>query len=179
VSRVVSFLEEEALLGRDDKKQIVAVDWAALIRRWVEDYSLTGSNVLSSCIEPRGLGALGAKLERLQRYALTGSLAGPGIAPARLAMIYVDDPTTATEALEVVPTDAGANVWLLEPFNEVVFERTRERGNALAPGTATVVAAAASQVAADLLTSPGRGPQEGEALIDKMKETEDAWRSRP
>ena len=32
------------------------------------------------------------------------------------------------------------------------------------------------QVAMDLLTSPGRGPQEGEALIDWMKANEERWR---
>lgn len=34
VSRVVSFLETEALLTRDERKQIVAVDWSALLSRW-------------------------------------------------------------------------------------------------------------------------------------------------
>ena len=36
--------------------------------------------------------------------------------------------------------------------------------------------AAPTQVAVDLLTSPGRGPQEGEELIDWMKANEDRWR---
>lgn len=37
--------------------------------------------------------------------------------------------------------------------------------------------AAASQVAVDLLTGPGRGPAEGDALIEWMEQNEDAWRS--
>jgi hypothetical protein len=176
VSRVVSFLEEEALLTRDEKKVITSVDWPALITRWVRDYRVTESNVVSSYIEPRGLAALGSKMERLGRYAVTGSLAGPGIAPARLAMIYVDDVERAARALEIVPTETGANVWLIEPYDAVVFERTQSLPFAPAPSKLTVTAAAPSQVAADLMTSPGRGPQEAEALIDKMKGTEDAWR---
>lgn len=36
--------------------------------------------------------------------------------------------------------------------------------------------AAPSQVAADLLTSPGRGPAEGEELIGWMMSNEDKWR---
>ena len=179
ISRVVSFVEREALLTRDDKKQIVAVDWAALIVRWANDYGVAGSNVVRSYLEPRGLAALGAKLGRLERYAVTGSLAGPGIAPARLAMLYVDDAPTVAEALEIVPTEAGANVWLLEPFDEVVFERTVTRPMTTSPGAPPVVIAAPSQVAVDLLTSPGRGPQEGKALIEKMKGAEDDWRRRP
>jgi hypothetical protein len=179
VSRVVSFLEEEAFLTRDEKKVITAVDWPALISRWVRDYSVTGSNVLRSYLEPRGLAALGPKMSKLERYAVTGSLAGPGIAPARLAMIYVDDVDRAAETLELVPTEAGANVWLLEPYDAVVFERTQSLPFTTAPETLTVTAAAPSQVVADLMTSPGRGPQEAEALIEKMKGTEDAWRQSP
>jgi hypothetical protein len=179
VSRVVSFLEEEALLARDEKKVITAVDWPALITRWARDYGVTSSNAIRSYLEPRGLAALGSKFPMLGRYAVTGTLAGPGIAPARLAMIYVDDVERAAASLELVPTEAGANVWLLEPYDEVVFERTQQLPFAPAPQSFTVVAAAPTQVAVDLMTSPGRGPQEGEALIEKMKGTIDAWRQSP
>jgi hypothetical protein len=179
VSRVVSFLDEEALLMRDEKKVIISVDWPALIARWVRDYSVMESNVVRSYLEPRGLGALGSKMAKLARYAVTGSLAGSGIAPARLAMLYVDEIERAADALELVPTEAGANVWLIEPYDTVVFERTQSLPFAPGPETLTVVAAAPTQVAADLMTSPGRGPQEAEALIEKMKATEDAWRHNP
>jgi hypothetical protein len=37
---------------------------------------------------------------------------------------------------------------------------------------------ALSQVAADLLTSPGRGPNEAEALMEWMRNNEDSWRAR-
>lgn len=179
VSRVISFLEEEALLTRDQKKAITAVDWSALISRWARDYSVTQSNVVRSYLEPRGLAALGSKMAKLGRYAITGSLAGSGIAPARLAMLYVDDVERAAEVLELVPTEAGANVWLIEPYDTVVFERTQSLPFAPTPDKFTVTAAAPSQVVADLMTSPGRGPQEAEALLAKMKGTEDAWRQRP
>ncbi|MBX7114653.1 MAG: hypothetical protein K1X64_10040 [Myxococcaceae bacterium] len=177
VSRVVTFLEDEALITRDDKKTITAVDWPALIKRWVTDYSITGSNVMRSYLEPRGLGSLAPKLAKLGRYAVTGAMAVPNaVAPARLAMVYVDDAEAASKALALVPTDAGANVWLLEPYNAVVFERTQKVKIA---GDARIVAAAPSQVAADLMTSPGRGPQEADALIERMKGTEHAWRQKP
>lgn len=179
VSRVVSLLEEEALLTRDARKQITAVDWPSLIMRWGSDYSIRTSNDVFSYLEPRGLPALAGKLARLERYAVTGSMAGPGVAPARLAMIYVDDANAAAQALELAPTDAGANVWLLEPYDEVVFERTRQLAFGASERAVTVVAVAPSQVAVDLLGSPGRGPQEAQALIEQMKETEHAWRERP
>jgi len=177
VSRVVSFLEGEAVIHRDEKKQILTVDRPALIQRWVADYSVTGSNVMRSYLEPRGLGALAPKLASLARYAVTGSMAIPGsVAPARLAAVYVDDAEDAAKTLELVPTEAGANVWLLEPFDAVVFERTRSVK--LSSGT-TIVAAALSQVAADLMTSPGRAPQEAEALLAQMKGSEGGGRQKP
>ncbi|HKY38524.1 MAG TPA: hypothetical protein VJN18_21420 [Polyangiaceae bacterium] len=177
VSRVVTFLEEEAVITRDEKKVITAVDWPALIKRWVADYGVTSSNLMRSYIEPRGLAALAPKLAKLGRYAATGSMAvAGGVAPARLAMIYVADAEEAAKALELVPTETGANVWLLEPYDAVVFERTQlvKIGS-----NASIVAAAPSQVVADLMTSPGRGPQEADALMERMKGTEDAWRQKP
>ena len=172
VSRVISFLEEEALLTRDSKKQIVAVDWQALITRWARDYNVMTSNVLGSYLEPRGLSALASKLLKLDCYAVTGSLAGAGIAPARLAMIYVEDAQAAARNLELTETDTGANVWLLEPYDKVVFERTQS----IIFGLIKVTAVAPSQVAVDLLTSPGRGPQEAQVLIEQMKGNEHVWR---
>lgn len=177
VSRVVTFLEEEAVITRDEKKVITAVDWPALIKRWVADYNVTTSNVMRSYIEPRGLGALAPKLARLGRYAVTGSMAVPGgVAPARLAMVYIGDAEEAAKALDLVPTETGANVWLLEPYDAVVFARTQ---SVKIGSNDSIVAAAPSQVVADLMTSPGRGPQEADALMERMKGTEDAWRQKP
>lgn len=57
---------------------------------------------------------------------------------------------------------------LAEPFDPVVYERTREREG--------VTCVAPSQNAADLLTSPGRGPNEAQELMDWMGKNEGAWR---
>ena len=179
VSRVVTFLETEALLTRDERKQIVSVDWAALLARWSKDYGVASTNLMRSYLEPRGLGALWPKLARLDRYATTGSLAGPSIAPTRLAMIYVVDAETDARTLDLVPADAGANVWLLQPYDDVVFERVR-RKQVMAGDTGTeVIAVSLPQTVVDLMTSPGRGPQEAEALLDTMKGTVDEWRRGP
>lgn len=174
VSRVVSFLEEEALLERDSSKRIAHVDWSALLHRWAQDYSVRSSNHLRSFIEPRGLAALWPRLTRLKRHAVTGSAVGTGVAPVRLAAIYVDDVVEAGELLSLVPTDSGANVWLLGPGDEVVFERTLP----FSLGEHEVTAVAHSQRVVDLLTGPGRGPQEALSLLEWMKGAEDEWRHR-
>jgi len=172
VSRVVALLEREAFLTRTPQGAVAAVQWGPLIERWTQDYNLATSNTTHTYLESRGLDALLRKLKGLSlTYAVTGSLAAAHVAPvtaSRLAAIYVTDREVAAEALGLRQADRGVNVLLLEPFDSVVFARTVSRDD--------VVYAALSQVAADLLTSPGRGPQEGEALLRWMEENEDAWR---
>ncbi len=164
-SRVVEWLAREALVRREPRGPVVAVDRAALIRRWAEDYSVLTSNRAESYLDPRGLDNLQKGLARMTfRYAVTGSLAAvrlAPIAPARLGMIYVDDPDAAASELGLRPAEAGANVMLLAPFDRVVFERTRQDS-----GIAFV---APSQAVVDLFTSPGRAPSEAEALLDWLQ----------
>ena len=173
-SRVLALLEKEDLICRERRGPITDVDWRDLIRRWTEDYSLFGSNRTASYLEPRGLGSL---LRRLRdsdlRYAATGSLGAISVAPvapARLAVLFVDDLENAAGTLGLRPAEAGANAILAEPFDPVMYERTKEHEG--------IPYVALSQNAADLLTSPGRGPSESEELMDWMEENEDAWRER-
>jgi len=173
VSRVFSLLEREDLIQRKTRGPVTSVDWQALIRRWTEDYSLFGSNRTGSYLEPRGLDSLLRKLSNPDfRYAVTGSLGSASVAPvapARLAVLFVGDMEDAAERLALRQTEAGANVILAEPFDPVVYERYRELDG--------ITYAAPSQNAADLLTSPGRGPSEAEELMEWMARNEGAWRS--
>jgi hypothetical protein len=173
LSRVIDLLERDAIVTRDIRGGVASVDWASALRRWSQDYELRTSNTVTSYLEPRGLGALSEKLHDVAwRYAVTSSLAAQRfspVAPARMAVLYVDDATITADKLGLRSADAGANVLLVEPFDEVVFERTSERDG--------LTVAAPSQVAVDLLTGPGREPAESEALIDWMEKNEDAWRS--
>jgi hypothetical protein len=174
VSRVFTLLEREDLIRRERRGPVIDVDWRGLIRRWTEDYSLFGSNRTGSYLEPRGLNSLLRKLgDSDLRYAATGSLGAANVAPVaptRLAVLFVDDAEDAAERLGLRPVEAGANVVLAEPFDPVVYERTREQQG--------VSCVALSQNAADLLTSPGRGPNEAEELMTWMESNEDAWRER-
>lgn len=171
VSRVVTLLETEATLTRDAQKRIVAVDRPALLQRWSRDYALTRSNELHPYLEPRGLPALWSKLARLGRYEATGSTAGPGIAATRIAMLYVDDPEDAARTLGLVPAEAGAKVWLLRPFDDVVFARTRHRAVGEGASAPVVITVAAAQAVVDLTSAPGRGPQEAEMMLAQMRDS--------
>lgn len=173
VSRVAELVDREALLSRESRGPIVSVDWEKLIRRWASDYSFTESNRTATYLEPRGFPALTDKLGSSDlTYAVTGSLTASQVAPVaapRLAAAYVEDLRAAADALELREASTGANVLLAEPLDSVAFERTWEAGG--------ITLAALSQVAADLLTSPGRGPAEADQLLTWMQGNEDAWRA--
>jgi hypothetical protein len=171
--RVVDLLQRESLVEKQSQRgPIVAVDWSGVLARWCEDYSLIGSNRVLSAVEPRGVDALLNKLrETDQDYVLTASAVAARVAPvapSRLIVLYTETPEAAASDLGVTLVDSGANVLLVEPFSPALMRRGESRDG--------LRCAALSQVAADLLTSPGRGPAEADALIAWMRGNEDAWR---
>lgn len=172
VSRVMAFLETEALIERERRGPITVVLWRRLIERWAEDYSFSGSNRVVSFLEPGDIGALPKKLAEVGPFCVvTGSAAAASVAPVaptRLVAAYVESPEAVAGRLALRPAESGANVLLAEPYDPVVFERSRKREG--------ISYAALSQVAVDLLTSPGRGPSEGQALLDWMQTHESDWR---
>lgn len=172
--RVVEFLEEEELLQRQRYGPITTVAWRRLLERWSQDYGFAQSNTVQTFLEPRGLSALTQRLTDVpdRDYVVTGTLAAERLAayaPARLATVYVREIDGAADALGLRRTDSGANVALATgKYDDVVFARSD-----LIDG---VRMAAASQVAVDLLTGPGRNPGEAVALMDWMERNERAWR---
>ncbi len=172
LSRVLDLLEREAIVTRV-RGAVSAVDWQGAIRRWTEDYDQTESNTSTVVLEPRGLTALEKKLRTTKlRYVATGAFAAQRfdpIAPARQAAIYVTDAIEFIDHLDLRETEAGANVVILEPFDPVAFDRAVERDG--------LRCVAPSQLAADLLTGPGREPSQGEHLLKWMENNEHVWRS--
>jgi hypothetical protein len=172
-SRVVQYLIREALVTRTGRGPITSVDWAALLRRWSEEYSPLKAGRTTSFLAPRGLQTVVAALKKLRGgYTVSGSWAAnllAPIAPARLLLCFTDDVPALAKRLDVREVEAGMNVILAQPFDPVVAERTTTHDG--------LMIAAASQIAADLLTSPGRGPNEAEALIEWMRQNADAWRT--
>lgn len=172
VSRVLAFLDTEALVTRVGRGRLQRVDWPALLRRWAKEAPLEARGEQQTFLEPRGLSGLITRLAKADhRYVVTGGLAAATlapIAPARLAVVWMSDAVPTAASLGLRPADSGANVILIEPADEGVFDGAAKRDG--------VWYAAPSQVAADLLTSPGRGPAEGEELIGWMMSNEDKWR---
>ena len=175
VSRLLDLLRREDLVRRSPGGGVQEVLWDELLKAWTNEYSLTESNRAYTYLDPRGLDDLLARLRGLPSetdYALTGSLAAARlapIAPARLGVVFVRDAVSVAATLELVPTETGANVLLVEPKGDFVFERAVEEGG--------ITYVAPSQAVADLLTGPGRSPSEAEAVLDWMRENEDVWRT--
>lgn len=172
VSRVLAFLDSEALITRVGRGRLETVDWPALLRRWADEAPLQSRGRAQTYLEPRGISVLVARLAKSnERYAVTGTMAAAALAPAapaRLATIWIRNVAEAASRLALRPAEAGANVLLIEPVDEGVYEGSIQRDG--------IWYAAPSQVAADLLTSPGRGPAEGEQLISWMRANEETWR---
>lgn len=173
ISRVADLLERDGIIERAGPRgAIVSVDWTRLLRRWAVDYDFSAANRMASCLEPRGLARLFQKLREAEfGYAITGSFAGNRYAPLaepRLATVYVPDLGDAMNRLGLRPADTGGNVLIGQPFDPVVFDRTEQDDG--------ITYARVTQVAADLMTGPGRGPAEAEGLIEWMEVNEEAWR---
>jgi hypothetical protein len=174
VSRLLDALDREALVDRSRKGEVEAVDYPALLRRWVDTYDVLKTNKAQRFIAPEGAARA---LERLRdvtaggRNAVTGSFAAVRLAPVAapaLLLIYVEDISRTTTALNLLPADEGANVVLLRPFDRVVWDRVAAEDG--------ITYVAPSQAAADCLTGTGRMPSEGEALLKWMTDSEDRWR---
>jgi hypothetical protein len=170
-SRIVDFLDKEALVQRDERGGLADVDWPALLLRWTENYGFQTSNAVTAGFEPRGIQRVLETLANTSaRYAITGSLAATrfaSVADSPLAMIFTDEPDRLADELSL-RSSGPPNVLIAKPFDSVVYERDVNEGG--------LTFASASQTAADLFTSPGRGPAEGEALLEWMKGNQDAWR---
>lgn len=172
VSRVLAFLDSEALVTRVGHGRMQSVDWPALLRRWAQDAPLESRGELRTYLEPRGLSMLVTRLAKSpEHYVVTGALAAAAFAPhapARLGAVWVRDAIGAATRAGLRSVEAGANVLFIEPGDDGVFEGAAQRDG--------VWYAAPSQVVVDLLTSPGRGPSEAEELIGWMQANEEKWR---
>jgi uncharacterized protein YcaQ len=174
VSRLLETLNNEAIVDRSRRGRVEAVDYEALLRRWAENRDLLKKIGAMTFIAPAGATASLARLADLagqSRFAITGSFAATRLAPIAapvLLAIYTDDADSLASSLGLLPADEGANVALLKPFDQVVYDRATQ-----AEGLSYV---APSQAVVDCLAGNGRMPAEGEALLTWMKQNESLWR---
>lgn len=176
LSRILDTLMDEGLIDRERGGPITRVDWPALLRRRARTLDLFRPAGTYRYVARQGTSAILDRLRNEPRSAgrfptITGSFAASRIAPVAapsLLVVYVLDPRTLAEELDLLPAETGADTVLIRPDNDVAFARATQ-DNAMAW-------AAPSQVAMDCLAGTGRMPSEGEALIGWMSENESVWR---
>lgn len=176
VSRLLDALYAEALIERPARGAVESVDVGGLVRRWAESYEVFSSNEAQSWIASSGPKALLEKLRvsrpEESRFAVSGSFAAAAMAPVTapaLLIGYCEQPAALARELDLLPSQEGANVILMKPYDPVVWEH--------APFHGGLTYASPPQVAVDCLTGNGRMPEEGEALLEWMVSHEPAWRA--
>ncbi len=174
VSRSLKVLRDERLIDRQPRGPVTAVDWEAVLRRLTDTYSLLDASETSTWIATAGPEQLIDDLAgaEVRQWVLTGSFVASSIAPVaapELAVIYTDDPERLAKNARLLPATSGANVILARPYDPIVYIRGRTVDG--------IPVVSVAQAAADLLTGPGRMPQEGEALVAWMRGNERRWMS--
>jgi hypothetical protein len=173
-SRLLTTMEEMALINRN-RNSIVAVDWEALLRIRAQERSLFQAALPAEMLSPNGQGVvlkdLRSEWQLFEPIALTGPIAAAEFAPVAVGgqlMLYVgpksDDLASIVARLGLLPVDQASDILLLRAGDDVVFERRR-----FASGLPRV---ALSQLALDCLGGPGRMPEAGEAVLERMSDDE-------
>ena len=174
VSRLLSALTDELLISRVPRGPVEHVEWESLIRQITAGYSLLDSNETTNWIasaEPEQfLEDLAAS--NTKGWAITGSFAASqlvSVAAPEIAVVYAEDPERIATATRLRPVRNGGNVVIAVPYDQIVFERTWTKDNA--------VYVSPAQAAIDCLTGPSRMPAEGDALIDWMRRKAPRWQA--
>lgn len=133
VSRIVRRLEANSLLETRDR-EFRARAPRDLLDAWADQYRFDKHDIVNGHISGSGIEVARAMSERLRRseirHAFTGLPAAWAIdkfASFRLSTIFVSgDPRDVAEQLTVRPAVRGANVQIVGPNDEGVFDGTRE-----------------------------------------------------
>jgi hypothetical protein len=173
VSRLLDALDREAIVERNDRGRIDAVDFVRLLRRYAETYDTFDTNQSTLFVARAGAATTLKQIASTPlTTAITGSFAATRIAPIAapaLLAVYCTDIAGTARALDLLPAVEGANVTLLRPFDPVVWSGTTTDGGAsyVAP----------TQIALDCLAGNGRMPAEGEAMLSWLTDNESTWRA--
>lgn len=173
VSRIIDLLDREEMVTRKGRGPVEDVDWEELIRRWADDYRLTEKRSgVGRYLAPRGLDAVVGQLQNSNiEYAVSGTLAAQNWAPyaeATAGLVYVDDLEQFKKNIRVAEGSSTADLIVIEPRDDLPFVRSLRINETkfVAP----------SQACVDLLTGPGRNPEEGLELLRWMRSNESEWR---
>ncbi|MHC4356226.1 MAG: type IV toxin-antitoxin system AbiEi family antitoxin [Planctomycetota bacterium] len=136
-SRVVSRLEDENLVIRDDAGAIRPRDPSLLLDAWREEYDIEKHRILRGHVAARsGDTLLRSLAETLREYEVDYAASGLGaawlitrFAGFRLVTFYMSEQpsTVLLNRLSFHEEARGANVWLVTPNDEGVFHEASEQ----------------------------------------------------
>jgi hypothetical protein len=175
VAKLLPTVVAAGAVERDRAGAVVDVRRRLLLERWIQDYSYRTTNKdLLWMLDPRGIDHVVARLQSVHGVVATGSLAArrflpPGrvaVTPTVLAALYSHDPAEAARNLGLHPgTEGRANVVIAKPYDDRLMSEFDEQSRAVG----------LMQALADLLTLPGRSPDEADQLMDFLAETDPSW----
>lgn len=140
----------------------------ALLEEWAPNYPFR-RHVAYDFYTLRSPAEMEAEVGRLGRedrraYALTGFSGAARLAPAvryqRVWAYVPDDVETLAKKLDLKPVDSGANVTLLQPYDDGVFYGLQEIENTQIVSTV--------QLYLDLKNIHGRGEEAADALLEQV-----------
>ena len=178
VSKTLPLLTAEDAITRDTTGKITAVNRRQVLSRWTLDYRVLTSNLdVRYYVAPRGIEKAQATLAACQNVAFTGPQAARAYLPASTALLvpptqiicYTSDPGATAAGAGLQEVDApSANVILIAPRDRTLLDTpTRVDNTSVVPLPLAL---------ADLLTLPGRYPQQADAMMDALAKTNPAWR---
>lgn len=179
VAKLLPTLAQDGAIERTDTGAVARVRPRLLLNRWTDDYSFAQSNrEVRWYLAPRGVADALTRISEEDEVTATGSLAlreylpagTVPVTPLMLATFYTPHPEATAERLRLVDAEPGtANVALARPADTSLLDSGPRRG----PMGYVPIA----QALADLLTLPGRSPEEAEQLINYLAATDPAWRA--
>ena len=167
VSNVKKLLDEREWI-EDHEVGFSLSDPGALLREWAENYSYR-KNRIREFYSLQGISEIESRIAEACsksniKYALTGFSAAARMAPAvryQRVMAYVGEGIDRlSQRLELKEVGSGANILLLEPYDEGVLYGCEEVDGLLV--------ASPIQVYLDLKGFRGRGEEAAEALLEQV-----------
>jgi hypothetical protein len=165
---VVELLATKGFVTRDQGRRIQVSEPRRLLMEWAQNWSVeksSASRYFSFEKSPeRLIPSISEKAKALGvKYAYTGMAGASFVAPFTRyddVWLYVrGEKERLAGALDLRPVTSGANVVLLDPYDEGVFMGTREiRGSQVVSDI---------QLFVDLYTNPARGQEQAEQILEK------------
>lgn len=168
-SKIVHRLEELRLILRNENDEVKVRDPDLLLDAWREKYDFSMHRIIKGTVASNNTRDLALALqERLGEYP--GEFAATGLAASwfmdkfathRIVTFFVEKPTKAMlSSLRFHEGEKGANVWLVVPKDEGVFQ-----GKKMVDGLMCVHPV---QAYLDVLQHPERGPEAAESLRESQ-----------